>query len=687
MGQVQSRANKVFELRDQALIKLGTNPKATLAGGATIGLIWWAILKWRSQKGFSSSHSVLGSAEKPTAKGASAESRVAVDVVFFNRLWRLLKIIVPGFLTPETGYIILVAATLVLRTYCDVWMLKNGTAIERTIIERNYAGFIVVISKFIFMFFPLAAINNLLRYGLDEMSLRFRSNLNHYLYSQYLSGFTYYKVSNLDSRIANADQLLTQDVHKFCCSVAELYSNISKPILDIIIYARKLSGAIGIQGPLSMLGYLILSGIILTRLRRPIGRFTVKEQRLEGEFRFVNSRLITASEEIAFYNGNEAERIVLDKTFNILIEHLRSSMQFKFLLGIVDSIIAKYCATLVGYFVVSRPFFETGPGDKYANMSYSSLMEDYYKSGRMLINMARAVGRLVLAGRELTKLAGYTARVTELMDVLTDLNKGIYKRTMVAQSSLPPLSADGSSSENDQAAIRRRSLKPGAGNIIREDRVIRFEDVPLVTPNGDILIDSLNFEVKSGMNVLVCGPNGCGKSSLFRILGELWPIFGGNLTKPTKEKLFYIPQRPYLALGTLRDQVIYPRTKDKMGITDDELYRYLENVQLGYLVKREGGWDAVQDWADILSGGEKQRVAMARLFYHKPQFAILDECTSAVSVDVEGFMYEHCKEIGITLFTVSHRKSLWRYHEYVLQFDGRGAYEFKKIDGEESWGS
>jgi len=691
MGQVQSRTNKLIEYRDQALIALGTNPKSTFAGGAAIGLIWWAVLKWRSQK-MRDAQSVLGSTEKKDVKGTSAESRVAVDSVFFNRLWRLIKIIVPAPLTPEMGYIILVAATLVLRTYCDVWMLKNGTAIERTIIERNYPGFIVVISKFIFMFFPLAAINNLLRYGLDEMSLRFRSNLNNYLYSQYLSGFTYYKVSNLDSRIANADQLLTQDVHKFCCSVAELYSNISKPILDIIIYARKLSGAIGIQGPLSMLGYLILSGIILTRLRRPIGRFTVKEQRLEGEFRFVNSRLITASEEIAFYNGNEAERIVLDKTFNVLIQHLRSSMQFKFLLGIVDSIIAKYCATLVGYFVVSRPFFELGPDDKYAGMSYSNLMEDYYKSGRMLINMARAVGRLVLAGRELTKLAGYTARVTELIDVLSDLNKGIYKRTMVITSSntTPPASnsledaANGSSSSSN---LPPRQLTPGAGKITREDRVIKFEDVPLVTPNGDLLINSLNFEVKSGMNVLVCGPNGCGKSSLFRILGELWPIFGGNLTKPTKEKLFYIPQRPYLALGTLRDQVIYPKTREKMGITDDELYRYLENVQLGYLVKREGGWDAVQDWADILSGGEKQRIAMARLFYHRPQFAILDECTSAVSVDVEGFMYQHCREIGITLFTVSHRKSLWSYHEYVLQFDGRGAYEFKKIEGEESWGS
>jgi ATP-binding cassette, subfamily D (ALD), member 3 len=89
-----------------------------------------------------------------------------------------------------------------------------------------------------------------------------------------------------------------------------------------------------------------------------------------------------------------------------------------------------------------------------------------------------------------------------------------------------------------------------------QDNIIKFDRVPLVTPNGDILIEELSFEVQSGMNVLVCGPNGCGKSSLFRMLGELWPLFGGTLTKPEKGKLFYIPQRPYMTLGTLRDQVM-----------------------------------------------------------------------------------------------------------------------------------
>ena len=93
-------------------------------------------------------------------------------------------------------------------------------------------------------------------------------------------------------------------------------------------------------------------------------------------------------------------------------------------------------------------------------------------------------------------------------------------------------------------------------------------------------------------------------------------------------------------------------------------------------MRREGGWDSINDWNDVLSGGEKQRMAMARLIYHKPNYAILDECTSAVSIDVEGHLYSYMKNVGITLITVSHRDTLWKYHDYLLKFYGDRQYEF-----------
>lgn len=608
--------------------------------------------------------------------GEKGGHRVAVDGRFLRRLLALLRVVVPGPLSPEAGYAATVAVMMVARTLCDLWMLRTSTAIEATIVGRDAAAFARAIGQFVVVSGPIAVVNNVLKYSLAELAMRFRERLTRHLFSHYVRGFTYYQVSNLDNRVSNPDQVLTQDVERFCTSLANLYSNVSKPLLDIAVYSVKLSGTLGLGAPVLMLGYLVASGTALTWLRRPTGRFTVNEQRLEGEFRYVNSRLTTHSEEVAFYQGNEREREVLEGTFARLLGMLRRAQQFRFSLGVVDSVVAKYLATVVGYLIVCRPFLDLST-PRLRGLSHAEVMTDYQRNARMLLNLANAMGRLVLAGRELTRLAGFTARLTDFVDVLRDVAAGRYQRSMVE--------VEGEGEEEEG-----RALAPGAGTVVRADNLIRFEDVPLVTPNGDVLVPSLSFEVPAGCNVLVAGPNGCGKSSLFRTLGELWPLFGGRMTKPSGNKLFYIPQRPYLTLGTLRDQVIYPDTVQRMGergVRDGDLHQLLADVHLGPLVDRFGGWDAVRDWADVLSGGEKQRVAMARVFYHRPQFAILDECTSAVSVDVEGFMYTRCREVGITLFTVSHRKSLWQYHDYVLQMDGKGSCAFLPRDEAAEFGS
>lgn len=201
-----------------------------------------------------------------------------------------------------------------------------------------------------------------------------------------------------------------------------------------------------------------------------------------------------------------------------------------------------------------------------------------------------------------------------------------------------------------------------------------------------MLVKALSFSLKPGDHLLVVGPNGCGKSSLFRILGGLWPVYGGTVYKPPFTDIFYIPQRPYLSRGSLRQQVIYPdsvRTMRTKGITDSDLLAILQKLDLEQLVKSYNeGWDAEAEWREALSGGLQQRVAMARLFYHKPKYAILDECTSSVTLETERVMYETAKDLGITLMTVSHRRSLWKYHSRILQFDGQGNYVFTKLDAD-----
>lgn len=169
------------------------------------------------------------------------------------------------------------------------------------------------------------------------------------------------------------------------------------------------------------------------------------------------------------------------------------------------------------------------------------------------------------------------------------------------------------------------------------------------------------------------------------MLAELWPLKSGSITKPNCNEIFYVPQKPYLPNGNLRDQIIYPLSYEDYiadGGKDEYLTKLLESVDVSHILKRESEkFDAVKNWKFVLSGGEKQRVNMARLYFHKPKFAILDECTSAVSVDVEDKMYSQAKAYGITLITCSHRKTLWKFHDYILNIK-EDSVEFSKMNEE-----
>lgn len=227
----------------------------------------------------------------------------------------------------------------------------------------------------------------------------------------------------------------------------------------------------------------------------------------------------------------------------------------------------------------------------------------------LLLTGSSAVERLMSSYKDIVELAGHTARVANMFSVLEEASRGIYHKTLVEKKE-----------KNQDFEIEFRGDQPIAKGklVVSADNEIILKNVPIVTPNCDVVCPSLSLHLKPGEHLLITGPNGCGKSSLFRILSGLWPIYGGELHTP-KNAMFYIPQRPYMVIGNLRDQIIYPDTYADMinkQITEEDLLKIMRMVHLEHIVERDT-FHVVKDWTDILSGGEKQRMAIARLFYHK----------------------------------------------------------------------
>ncbi|CAJ0587704.1 unnamed protein product, partial [Mesorhabditis spiculigera] len=639
--------------------------------------------KWKAKNGVK-----LGHAHQKNPY----RTRKAFDPEFIAQLRTLLKIMVPGLFTKEAFCLGVHSLILVTRTFISIYVASLEGRLVKAIVEQRGWHFAMLLCRWLGVAIPATLINSLIRFFESLLSLQFRTRLTQHAYSQYFSDDTYYKVSNLDGRLANADQCLTEDVSTFAQSVAHLYSHLTKPLLDIalitgtlLMMARKRSASKHTFLPMS-LAAVVIGGTaqILKAISPRFGAMVAEEAKRKGHLRFLHSRVITNSEEIAFYGGHQAEEEQLNGAFNSLKKQSMLIYKKRILYIMMEQFLMKYVWSATGMVMIALPILHAQNArnddqliDELPDGGVSERTKGFSTAKHLLYQSADAAERLMSSYKEITELQGYTSRVHEMFRVFEETKKNRFERVTVSENDEE--NGGGKRERFDTTRILGEISETTDGSII-------LDRVPIVTPNGDVVVREMSLQLPRSMHLLITGPNGCGKSSLFRVLGGLWPLYRGHLRRPKKHDMYYIPQRPYMTLGTLRDQVIYPDTAWQMrrkGITDGDLEAILHIVHLNHVVQREGGWNARNDWMDVLSGGEKQRMGLARIFYHRPQWALLDECTSAVSIDVEGAIYQAIKDHGISLLTVTHRPSLWKFHTHILQYDGTGEYVLNELSGAE----
>jgi len=228
---------------------------------------------------------------------------------------------------------------------------------------------------------------------------------------------------------------------------------------------------------------------------------------------------------------------------------------------------------------------------------------------------------------------------------------------------------------DDFDAEEERSARESLQQLDEAGSTVKLCKLTVLTPDkAKVLANELTFELGPSQSLMIMGASGTGKSSVLRTIAGLWPGGAGALERPALKHLMFLPQRPYMVPGNLRDQLRYP---DHNGnVDDDTIRRIVEQVNLSdVLVRVDGDLERVIDWTNVLSLGEQQRVAFARLFLRQPKFAFLDEATSALDEDNQSRLYGLLRASGIGFISVGHRETLRPFHEHVLLLKSVGEWE------------
>lgn len=450
----------------------------------------------------------------------------------------------------------------------------------------------------------------------------------------WLKNKTYYNLQMFGKDTDNPDQRISEDVRLFVEMTLSFTIGIIKSLCtfaSFVFILYKMSGPLSFTvfgTTLTIQGYLfwaaLIYSIIGTYITHLVGRKLVQlnfvQQRYEADFRFSMIRLRESAESVAFYRGEQQEAGVFKNRFKLLLDNFWRLVNKQKQLVWLNS----------GYSQIAIIFPFVAAMNRYLNREFTlgGLMQvsnafGYVQSSlSYFIDMYTAIAQWQAVVMRLTYFGNH------MQEVAQDADRFHLERFATSKK----VSADA---------------------------------MQVNLPDGTPLLEKITFSLNQGENVLIKGISGSGKSTLLRAIAGIWPFVEGKINLPERDQLMFIPQKPYIPLGTLREALLYPGSKP---VSDDELRLLLVRCQIGYLQDK---LDLTADWSHVLSVGEQQRLAFVRAHIQEPIWLFLDEATSALDEETEAKMYSLLAEFlpMTTVVSVGHRSTLNKYHQKVLRLD------------------
>jgi len=553
---------------------------------------------------------------------------------FLKAFWALAK---PYWVSEQRGKGLTLLATVIAGALMLVWLEVQfnrwNNDFYNTLQNKDQADFFRELGRFTLLAFTWIIIVVYQRYFQQMLQIEWRTWLTERFLADWLRDQGYYRMQLLNLGTDNPDQRIADDLRLFVDYTLSLSLGLLSAVVTLVSFITilwGLSGAFELWG-VSIPGYMVWAaliyavvGSVLTHLvGRPLIGLDFNQQRFEADFRFSLVRLRENSEGVALYRGEGEELVGLKSRFAAVIGNWWSLMLKQKQLGWFTSFYAQL-AIIFPYIVVSPRFFS-------GKIPLGEIFQTASAFGQVQGALSWFIGAY-------TQFASWKATCDRLIGFSATL-------------------------EQVQAEAARVPGERAAG----ADESLRVADLALELPQGSTLLAPTTLELKPKRDVLISGPSGSGKSTFFRALAGIWPYWKGRIALPRGARTLFLPQKPYLPIGSLKHVVSYPDPASKFP--DAEVSDALRAVGLGPLA---GELERSENWAQVLSGGEQQRLAFARALLYRPDWLFLDEATASLPEEDQDKLYALLKERlpGTTLISIGHRETLARYHDERLVWRG-----------------